>query len=919
MMRHFVPCRLSLPDLPLQGWAAALALAAIFAGCAAQDGVPIPACREGPADDTLTRFLEDYYAGVARETLPNGLEIIVKEKHTAPIVNVQAWVRAGSIFEGDHLGSGLSHFLEHMLFNGTDEIRGDEGEILFPAFERGDVRRRAHDMGGYADAYTSQDRTVFHCTVLSRHAREALRMIGHLVTHATLDEKIRAEEIKTLSNEYNRNRDNPACVFKQRVYEAAYRTHAARIPVIGYMANLESLERDDLLAYYRERYVPNNMALIVAGDVEAGEVVAWAREAFAGGDGGGSFRRRASPSFRLPPEPRRNSPCVDFFEHPGVEAITGQIAFQTVGIHHPHLYALDVLADILGRTSSSVLHQKLVAGDPEGGVISLKAGHNTPLYRGRLYVNFALRPESDLFRFRDRVVAELDRFKADPLDGEAIRKAADRIGGRIVRSLSKVEKVGTNLGKTWLNALPDDFDLVYLENLRKVTPEDVMEAARRYLNANALILVAMGPDGFVAGLPRGSAQPRAPRIEAPVQHHLSNGLPVILLKNEEFPVVVLHALFAGGLRNETSLNNGSFRMLSALCPLGTAGYGRGELDRLRGEKGISIKAESRDNTFSVTLSAMAGDFHLECDLLHEVLCRPAFSPEKVDRVRSEAMIAIRQAAKTPSSVAVAALRQEIFGSHPSSMTPAGTERSLQGISAESLDLLWKRTIVPGNMAISVVGNFEPEKALARLEELFGDLDGAVTATAAVTPARVEGRRSRTITLPAIHQAEAVVGFAGLGRNDPDTRILPLVTTVLNQRLLDNLRIRRGLVYLVRVYTMSGFDGGMVWIQADTRESDRVEEIVAACFEEIEILGRDLLTAAELEGARNALLAPEAFSRQDPAATAAGIALDVLCGGDSGRTTGCHEHLEIVTAEEVRRVARRVLTSDRCRSIIVRPE
>ncbi len=870
--------------------------------------------------DWRSDFLENYYAGVTRVTLPNGLDLIIKEKHTAPIVSVQAWFRAGSIYEGERLGSGLSHFLEHMLFDGTDEVKDKNGSVLFQAWERNEITRLARDLGGRVNAYTSQDRTVFHCTVAAESARDAIRMIGHQVMHASLKEDILSEEINAVLNEASRNLDNPAFVLRQRIFEKVYRIHPARVPVIGYIDHLKNLKRQDLMDYYKTRYVPNNMALVVAGDVGADDVIAWAYETFIGPDPDAPlFERGILPHVAMPPEPPRNTQTIELFENEQVEFISGEFSFPTVGIHHPDLYALDILADILGRGKASVLHRKLIIEEPESSVEAVSAGHYTPFYKGRFYIKFRLRPDVGFSDFRDRLLAEMELFRTDKIDSELIAKSADRIGERIVLSLSKVDKIGRHLGKTWLNRLHPEFDLHYLQNLRKVTPGDVMRAAGQYLDPVSMIQVAMGPEGFLKKALSEEKKILPPVVEEPALHELSNGIPVVVSRNEESPVAVLAAMGAGGVRLENEINNGSFGMIASLAKCGTEKYSQEELDDIQREKGISIESGADKDIFFTTVKTMKNDWKLGCELLHELLCRPLYPADELDRRRKTTVLSLRQAGKNPRSRAFRELEKEIHGSHPYSMNPAGTEASLNNITPESLELLGHSFVVPENIVISVVGAVDPETALSELERLFGSMQGRLAVPDVPASQPLTEKRDKVIALPGIHQTSCLLGFAGLSRNDPDMTALPLITAILSERLKENLRKRRGLVYYTSARFTAGFDRGLFWLQADTKDAGRVREILKGYFDEIHILKNDLVEPSLLENAGRVLLSQEASRHEEVMAIAIDLAFYELYGKGFDYIRRKHDMIQSVTPADVRRVARRIFTEEACCTVTVKPK
>jgi zinc protease len=193
-------------------------------------------------------------------TLPNGLSIIVQEDRSAPVASVQVWIETGSIHEHRHLGAGLSHLLEHMLFKGT-KTRGASEFV-----------QRIQDSGGYVNAYTSFDRTVYWIDIPAKGVAIALDLLADAALNSTLPPDEFAKEQEVIRREFAMGYDDPDRMSSQTLFATAYREHPYQHPIIGHLDIFNTLQRDDVVAYYSARYVPNNMFFVVVGDVDAEEV-----------------------------------------------------------------------------------------------------------------------------------------------------------------------------------------------------------------------------------------------------------------------------------------------------------------------------------------------------------------------------------------------------------------------------------------------------------------------------------------------------------------------------------------------------------------------------------------------------------------------------------------------------------------------
>src|SRR6476661_4274971 len=189
--------------------------------------------------------------GVKLTTLENVLTIITREDHSAPVVSAQAWCMAGSIHESKWLGAGLSHVLEHMLFKGTTTRPGSR------------IDQEVQEAGGYMNAFTSFDRTVYHIDVPNTGARVAIDILCDIMQNATLPGDEMAKEKQVIVREIDMIVDDPGLRASQRLFESAYTRSPYRFTVIGYPDIFNEVQREDVFNYYKEKYAPNNIFFVV--------------------------------------------------------------------------------------------------------------------------------------------------------------------------------------------------------------------------------------------------------------------------------------------------------------------------------------------------------------------------------------------------------------------------------------------------------------------------------------------------------------------------------------------------------------------------------------------------------------------------------------------------------------------------------
>ncbi len=277
---------------------------------------------------------------VARTVLPNGLTLIMKPDRSAALASVQVWVKTGSIHEVGKLRSGLSHYLEHMLFKGT--ARRSSREISASV--------QAH--GGNINAYTTFDRTVYYIDLPSEHVGFAVDLLADAVLHSSLPADEAEKEKGVILREIAMTRDDPDDRLWETVFSSAFREHPYRYPIIGHRDVFSTATHADLTGYYRARYVPNNIAVVIVGDIDPAAAQASVERHFGAGP-----RARLAPVL-VPAEPRQQGPREQHsFEE--VEIGRAVLVWQIPGLTHRDAPVLDLLSMVLGHGDSSLLWQEV--------------------------------------------------------------------------------------------------------------------------------------------------------------------------------------------------------------------------------------------------------------------------------------------------------------------------------------------------------------------------------------------------------------------------------------------------------------------------------------------------------------------------------------------------------------------------------
>lgn len=396
---------------------------------------------------------------VTEKVLPNGLKVLLKEEHKAPVVTFQVWYKVGS--RNEQLGrTGLSHLLEHMMFKGTKKY----GPKYFS--------RTVMKNGGNDNAFTSRDYTAYFENFASDRIHISLELESDRMQNLLLDPREFESERKVVMEERRmRYEDDPVSSMLEQMMATAFLAHPYQWPVIGWMADLESITRDDLYRHYKQYYTPNNATIVVVGDFDTGRLLPQIEKYF------GRIPRGPELPRVTAREPGQSG------ERRIVVRREAELPFVFVGYHtpnlvHPDSYALEVMEAIIsgGRSSRiyrSLVYEKQIALEAGGDYDRISADPNL------FYIYAGVMPGRKVEEVEAALYAEIERLKTEPVTDEELQKAKNQIEAGFIMAQDSVFYQAMLLGKYETVA---DWRLLnkYLEGIRAVTKDDIQRVAREY-------------------------------------------------------------------------------------------------------------------------------------------------------------------------------------------------------------------------------------------------------------------------------------------------------------------------------------------------------------------------------------------------------------------------------------------------------
>ena len=776
---------------------------------------------------------------IQEHKLENGMKLLVLERHDVPVVSCQIWYHVGSAYE--HTGeTGLAHFLEHMMFKGTDLLK------------KGDIDKITQRLGGANNATTNYDYTDYYFNFASDRWMRALEIEANRMKNCLFDAKEVESERQVVMEERQKNRDAPWGKLVEEVDFLTFQTHPYHNPVIGWLADLEAVPRQAFVDFYRAYYNPNNATLVVVGDVKFEEVKARVVELFG-----------KIPSQALPVQVRRSEPdqeCERRLVYRDKAAVSrGVISFRVPSRAAPESLVFDVLETILGSGKVSRLYQRLVEKEKLCQSVSVdneeRRDHNV------FQVYMELLPGKDPARVEAIALEELARVTREPVTEVELKRALNQVQASFVFEQESAEGLGTKIGQ-WV--IQSDYQKLngYLDAVAAVKAPDVQEKAAKYfVDKNRTVGWSLegapgepkkedegagaepgkpaphykpsargrarGPAETAAGGAPDASSP-APASPAPgssaavaspaagkldvIRFTLANGLRVLALPRRGLPVLAAHAHVEGDERYEPEDKAGLAAFAGRMLEEGTA-----KRDHLQ----IAEAIESVGGTLSADENGVSGkvitkDTALLFDLIADCMAHPTFPPERVEQLRERILAEIAASDDEPQQVGAKALRELVYEGHPLHHPTEGYAKTVKAITVDDLKAHHARFFAPAGTLLSVVGDFEVEALKSQIEKAFGGWTGQPVQLPEVPKIeRQKTAKERLITMDR-EQVNLYLGQLGIRRTNPDYYALQVMDCILGtssgftDRLSKTLRDEQGLAYTVsaNIASSSGEEPGM---------------------------------------------------------------------------------------------------------------
>jgi zinc protease len=877
--------------------------------------------------------------GVQKKILDNGLTVLTKEVHTAPVVSVQVWYKVGS--RNEPAGqNGISHQLEHLMFKGTSDRPIQFGR-LFSA------------LGSQSNAFTSYDETAYFGTVERDKLNALLVLEADRMENSTIGDSQLTSEKKVVISELQGYENSPNYRLDRAVMKAAFPDRAYGLPVGGTKADVQDFSLQQVQDYYKKYYAPNNATLVVTGDFDTAETLQTIQQTFGKlpqrqssaasssqtASSQASSSQTSSPQSALPQPPSRpaastREPIV--LREPGSSPLL-QMVYPLPDIKHPDVPAIDLMDMILTGGRSSRLYQNLV----ESGLASSVGAYPAEMLEPGWYeISATAAPGQELAKIQQVLQQSLTEIREKPVSAEELQRAKVQLQAAFVLNNQDIGSQASQLAYSQTIAGDYQYSDRYLQAISQVTLADIQRVAKAYLDPAKQTLGMFEPtsidgkpgssssssritESFSPGapvdpaevaryLPPAIAMDNAPQ-PLPEEITLSNGLKILLLKDSSAPTVNLSGRIDAGSAYDSAEKAGVALLTSGNLMNGTTNQNALTLAKSMEDRGSSLDFSVNREGVNVGGNALAKDLPQLVSTLADVLQNASFPSDQLELSRQRELTSLKSQLDNPQILARRTFQQAIYpANHPFHAFP--TEASLKQVTQSDVMQFYKTHYRPDATLIALVGDFDVAEVRSLFETALGNWKATgdrplLNVPAISLPASTARLNS---VMPGKAEAVTMLGYGGISRQDPRFYAALVMNQILGgdtlaSRLGTEVRDRQGLTYGIYSYFQSGIYPGpfVVLMQTSPEDANKAIDSTVALLKQFQ----EGITPAELEAAKRSLTSSYPVDLSNPSSLVSEIASNATYGLSRDEIRQFPQQIEAVTIAQVQQTIQELIHPD----------
>ena len=841
--------------------------------------------------------------------LDNGLEVILVRDTTAPTVAVDIWYKVGSANDPEGK-SGFAHLFEHMMFEGSPHIPNNGIDALL------------EPVGGSSNAYVGKDYTVYFETVPSHQLPLALwveadRMGGLDVTQENLDNQ-RAIVIEELQRSYD---NRPYGTAVKALITVPYSYEPYKRPAIGNIEDVNAAQIEDVIAFHRSYYLPNNATLVVAGDIDFDATRAMIEDLFSPIPRGDD--PPALPEFT--PVDQEEAEYITI-EDPFINLPALLVAYEIPPLVHEDYPALSVLSRVLSVGDSSRLAKRLVDTGK-----ALQADAWIDGNRGPGYFAFILVANKgvDLAELEEASYEELQKIIDEGVPQAELDKVIAGIRSRRILGLETALGLAESVQSA--NYHSGDPRAVFsgINRYEAVTSKDIQRVAREYLeesdrhvfnvvetdaDAPPPVVPYAAEDAIEAAPdyryvieqdepppPLDSNEFNFPTITETV---MDNGLEVVVIEQPNMPIISLDVYLAGGSTAQPKDMPGTAGITGYLISRGTETRSAQDIAGAIEQVGGAVNSVGSSDYLQLGVFGLIEDKDLAFDLLADMTLNANFPENEFEREQAEWISSLEAALAQPGTVARRIFDNRLYSSEHG-YGNLYTVDSLEAITHDDIVAFYESRRHPDNAVLIIAGAITTDEALAYAEKHFADWQGSAEAISYPALPENSGQQILLVDRPGSTQATFRIGNIGIQGASMDYFPARVMNHVLggtfSSRLVQNIREEKGYTYAIGSAFSYPADIGYFRVSADVR-NDVVALALEEVFAEIERIQTETLTDEELNDARDGIVGEWVFGLETYQDFVETVASYKIRGVELDRLNRWLGHIKDVTKEDVLQLA-----------------
>ena len=823
--------------------------------------------------------------------LDNGHTVVIQEEHNNPIVTIDTWIKTGSVNENDK-NSGVSHFLEHLFFKGTK------------AHPAGEFDKILESKGAVINAATSKDFTHYYIVIPSKFFDTALNLHADMLLNPQIPRKELEKERKVVLEEISKNENDPDRKLYKNLTSMMYKQHPYKREVIGSSNIIETIRREEILEYYYSHYAPSNMVTVIVGDVNTDDVLKKVSQNFIS-----EPRKLKKNTFK---HEKPLSQKETFTETADINTGYMLVGFRGVPIADSDTYALDVLATILGDGKSSRLYQSIK--ETKQLAFSIGASNSSMRDDGIFYISAQFTP-GNVEKVEKNIFAEIEQIKKFGITEKELTIAKNIIEKDTYYSRESVSNIASGIGYTLTLTDNPDYYRNYLDNINKVTIDDVKRAANKYLSENKAAVSILLPKTENCEVKTSYTTNLKPPVlneqkEGYKKYTLGNNSKLLLTENNANDILAIEIFVKGG----EFLENipGTAMLTAGLLKQGSNKYTSAELAKLLDENGIKLSFSTASDFFSISLLTTKSKEKLALEILDEVINHPKFDDYELEKKRTELLQKIKQSEDEPLLLAVDELKSLIYKNSVYGNSNIILKKSLPKISQNDIVNFYNKLFNPQNIIISVNGKINEPLLLDKFGKMFTDKEEPAFDYSSVCIPALTQYQNITIHKPELKTSWIVMGWRTNGiLCEKDYAVMEIIDTVLgsgmSSRLFRNLREQEGLAYqLGSTYSPKIKAGAfLTYIGTNPQSVDHSKTKILA---EIERIKKEFVTEQELRDAKDRISGAYIIGLETNSEKASMCGYDELIGKKLYRDNRYLELIESVTVSDIIETANKYLNN-----------